>query len=92
MESQFYVHFLRNQAEDIQHLFFNCHLARSVWRIFYIALKIDRPTSISHILEMWQIDKGTSYKRRILVVVADMFLDYLALPQIIFRSSYWYKF
>jgi hypothetical protein len=40
-----------NQNESIQHLFFDCYLAKTVWRIIYFALKINQPVNINHIIE-----------------------------------------
>jgi hypothetical protein len=53
---------LCNQNETIQHLFFNCYLARAVWRIIFIALNIERPININHIIRMWQSSKRIAYK------------------------------
>jgi hypothetical protein len=39
-----------NQNETIQHLFFDCYLARAVWRVIFIALNIDNPNNINHII------------------------------------------
>lgn len=39
-----------NQNETIQH-FFDCYLIRNIWSIIYLALNIERPININHIIE-----------------------------------------
>jgi hypothetical protein len=39
-----------NHNERIQHLFFDCYMAKSIWRIIYFAFKIDMLVSINHII------------------------------------------
>ena len=39
--------------ETIAHLFFDCHLARLVWRIIHTTFSIHRPRSITHIFGFW---------------------------------------
>ena len=41
-----------NHDEDIQHLLFDCYLARAIWRIIFIALNIERPSC--HTRFLWQ--------------------------------------
>lgn len=54
-----------NQNETIQHLFFHCYLARAVWRVIFIALNIDSPNSIDHIIGAWQTSKEIAYKNKL---------------------------
>jgi hypothetical protein len=47
-----------NRNESIHHLFFNCYMAKSIWRIIYFALKIEMPVSINHIIGSWGTNRG----------------------------------
>jgi hypothetical protein len=51
-----------DQIENIQHLFFDCYLARNIWRINNFALHIERPSSINHLTRNWYADKGTTHR------------------------------
>jgi hypothetical protein len=63
-----------NQNETIQHFFFDCYLARNIWRIIYFALHVERPISINHLTRNWVANKGTSYNnKKLLVGVAAIF-------------------
>jgi hypothetical protein len=44
---------LCNSSETIQHLFFDCHLARNIWNLVFITFGIQPPTSVSHLLGSW---------------------------------------
>jgi hypothetical protein len=39
--------------ESIQHLFFDCHIAKCVWRCIQVAFNISPPRSIDHLLTQW---------------------------------------
>ena len=47
--------------ETIQHLFFECPLAKIVWRIVHMAINITPPKNITHLFGSWLkgIDKST---------------------------------
>jgi hypothetical protein len=64
-----------NQNESIQHLFFDCYLAKTVWRIIYFVLKIDQPININHIIGDWESNKGCMHKKLLLTGVAALFLS-----------------
>jgi hypothetical protein len=49
-----------DQIESIQHLFFDCYLARNIWRINSFALHIERPFSINHLTRNWYANEGTT--------------------------------
>ena len=42
-----------NYNESITHLFFDCHHAKEVWRIVYLATGLTPPRSVSHMLGNW---------------------------------------
>jgi hypothetical protein len=62
-----------NNDETIQHIFFNCHVARVIWQIVNIATGIPKPNSIRHILVEWITSIRAKEKHLILVGVAAMF-------------------
>ena len=55
-----------NNNESIHHLFFDCYIAKSIWRIIYFALKIDMPISINHIIGSWESNNALAYKKLLL--------------------------
>ena len=42
-----------NLSESIQHLFFDCHLARFIWRAVHVSFNISQPLSVQHMLSGW---------------------------------------
>jgi hypothetical protein len=44
---------LLSQEETIQHLFFECRLARSVWSVFLMATGINQPQNVDHMFVDW---------------------------------------
>jgi hypothetical protein len=62
-----------NNDESIQHLFFKCHVASTVWQIVNIATGIPKPNSIRHILVGWISSIRVKEKHLILVGVEAMF-------------------
>ena len=55
--------------ESIQHLFFDCHLAKSVWRIAKMAMDINIPTIVSYMMGDWLRGIGQQHKNLIFVGV-----------------------
>jgi hypothetical protein len=54
-----------NQNVSIQHLLFDCYLARNIWRIIYFALNIERLNNINHIIGSWIANKGTIHRKNL---------------------------
>jgi hypothetical protein len=95
-----------NQNENIQHLFFDCYIAKTVWRIIYFTLKIDPPVNINHIMGDWESNKGCMHKKLLLSGVAALFwsiwlcrndvvFNHNHIPsiiQVIFRGTHWFRF
>jgi hypothetical protein len=95
-----------NQNESIQHIFFDCYLAKTIWRIIYFALKIDQPVNINHIIGDWESNKGCTHKKLLLPGVAALFWSIwlcrndavfnhkpiLSIIQTIFKGTYWFRF
>jgi hypothetical protein len=65
-----------DQNENIQHLFFDCYIAR-----VFIALKIDRPANINHIIGSWQTSKGNAHKKKTDDRSGSYILVIMALPK-----------
>ena len=51
-----------NSNESIQHLFFDCHLAKFIWRIVFMTLGLSPPRNIAHLFNQWSNHGGTEYK------------------------------
>jgi hypothetical protein len=62
-----------NQNESIQHLVFDCYLARNIWRTIFFAFHIDKPSTIIQIMGAWESFKGTTTIKKLLIGVAAMF-------------------
>ncbi|WVZ67862.1 hypothetical protein U9M48_016884 [Paspalum notatum var. saurae] len=72
-----------NKKETIQHLFFDCHVARFVWRIFEVAFGLKPPSNVTCLVGTWfeQIDPNM---RPLLCIGANAI--------VIFRGIYWIRF
>jgi hypothetical protein len=42
-----------NRNESIHHRFFDCYIDKNIWRIIYLAPKIETPVNINHIIGSW---------------------------------------
>jgi hypothetical protein len=42
-----------HKEETIQHLFYDCHLARSIWSIIQVATNLYLPYSVSNMFGTW---------------------------------------
>jgi hypothetical protein len=42
-----------SHSESIQHLFFDCHIAKFIWRAVHIAFNIDISISMMHLFNDW---------------------------------------
>jgi hypothetical protein len=58
-----------NTNETIKHLFFDCHYAKQIWRIVYLATGLSRCKSVSHMLENWFQILGDKMKKIIMAGV-----------------------
>lgn len=59
-----------NSNETIQHLFFDCPLARFVWNAIFIAFGIHLPTNVANLLGNWFYGVLPRLRAQILVGVA----------------------
>jgi hypothetical protein len=46
------------QTETIQHLFFECHIAKFIWTAVHIAFNIPRLVSVLHLFSDWACTGG----------------------------------
>jgi hypothetical protein len=49
--------------ESIKHLFFNCHVAKFMWRVVQVTFNIDMPTSVAHLFNDWATGFGAQFKK-----------------------------
>ena len=102
--SQKYV--LCNLNESIQHLFLDCHYARMVWRMVYLATGLTQPRSIRHMFGSWLSNQNNKSRNLIWVGVAALCwaiwrtrndiifhrIKYNSILQVIIRGTYWLRF
>ena len=95
-----------NFDEAIQHLFFDCQLARIIWRIVHVSFNITPPMNILHMFNGWLIGLNKKLMYKILVGASavcwaiwlsrnDMVFNNsrAATPlQVIFRGTHWIRF
>ena len=90
--------------ETIQHLFFDCQHAKTIWRVVHAGLT--PPKSITHMLRNWLT--GISNKERSLIFVGaaaliwaiwctrnDLIFEkkiFSSFMQAVFRGAYWLRF
>jgi hypothetical protein len=56
-----------SQHESIQHLCFNCHFAKFLWRAIQATFNIDVPTSVAHVCNGWATGLGNHFRNLVLV-------------------------
>ncbi|MFB5604543.1 MAG: hypothetical protein ACE5RK_09090, partial [Candidatus Nitrosomaritimum aestuariumsis] len=56
-----------NREETIQHLFFECHYAKFLWRALQITFGIHSPTSINDMFTSWLLALGQKRRKQIIV-------------------------
>ena len=92
--------------ETIQHLFFECHYARFIWRVVQFTFGLEVPVSMDHMFGVWLI--GFSKKNKSLImagVVAlcwaiwlsrnDLVFEKCSLKtymQVLYRGTHWCRF
>ena len=95
-----------NLNESIQHLFLDCHYARMVWRMVYLATGLTQPKSIRHLFGSWLSNQNTKIRDLIWVGVAALCwaiwntrndiifyrIKYNSILQVIFMGTYWLRF
>jgi hypothetical protein len=61
-----------NLDESIQHLFFDCHIARCIWRVVQVSFNILPPLNIQHMFHNWL--QGVDLKLKNKIWVGAVFL------------------
>jgi hypothetical protein len=56
-----------SHQEMIQHLFFDCHFMKFLWRVVQCTFNIDTLTSVEHLLNDWAFSVGVRLKKFMLV-------------------------
>jgi hypothetical protein len=62
-----------NNLETIQHLFFNCALAKFLWRVIQLTFGLSVPHNIKHVYGGWVENKNAKNKRLLFVGMGTMF-------------------
>jgi len=62
-----------DRNETIQHLFLDCPLTKTIWRIIFFATSLTQPRSINHMLGGWLSNQNKKIKNLIWVGVAIMY-------------------
>lgn len=95
-----------DKDETIQHLFFDCHMARFPWNAVVFSFGIQPPASVSHLLGSWLRGFSLTLRKQLLVGAAAICralwlcrneaVFSRKLPnsflQVIFRGTYWIRF
>jgi mannosylglycoprotein endo-beta-mannosidase len=92
-----------SSIESIQHLFFDCHMARSVWGVVHVTFGISPPLSFDHLCGSW-LDNWTGKSRKLILIGIAALLWSIWLSrnevvfnkcasksfvQVVFRGTYW---
>ncbi len=95
---------LKNKS--IQHLFFDCHVAKFLWRAVQFSFGFNLPVSVSHIFDGWFLEVDKKMSKLILVgasaicwaiwlsrnnIVFDKSPSF-SYMQVIFRATHWLQF
>jgi hypothetical protein len=92
-----------NNKETIQHLFFDCALAKFVWRVVYLVAGLPPPNNIRHMFGSWVCNMNKNDRHIFLVGVGamlcaiwlscnDVVFDKIPISssiQVIFRGMHW---
>ena len=95
-----------NCNETIQHLFFDCHHAKILWRVVAVATGLPPPSSVAHMSSTWLLDIDPTQRKLILVGVAALCwaiwrcrndicfnnVRYTSFLRALFRRAYWLRF
>ena len=54
-------------SETIQHLFFDCHFTKFIWRAIYFSFGITMPSNVNHMFHGWLQGMNPTIKTKILV-------------------------
>jgi hypothetical protein len=89
--------------ETIQHLFFDCVLAKFIWRVIQVTFGLSTPINIKHVSGGWVQRMNEKDKKLLFVAMGAMFWSIwlshndivfnktpiLSYMQVMFRATYW---
>jgi hypothetical protein len=90
--------------ETIQHLFFDCKLAKFIWTIIYFTFGLEFPVSINHLFGAWMLNMNSRTRKLVLVGIGAMLWSMwlsrndiafdkkkpiLSYMQVIYMGTYW---
>jgi hypothetical protein len=92
-----------NHNETIQHLFFDCHVARFVWSTLFITFGINPPNNVANMFGIWLKGLQSRLKHQIFIGIAALLWamwicrndvvfngsNFNSYLQVIFRGTYW---
>jgi hypothetical protein len=92
-----------DSLETIQHLFFDCALAKFIWRVMQITFGLSKLTNIKHVFGGWVQRMNDKDRKLLLVGVGAMFwtiwlsqndivfnkTPIYSCMQVVFRMTYW---
>jgi hypothetical protein len=95
-----------NMNETIQHLFIECPLSKTIWRIIFFATNLTPPRSIGHMFGTWLHNQHKELRNLIWVGVSaicwaiwrcrnDVIFNKLktnSIMQVIFRGAFWLRY
>jgi hypothetical protein len=76
-----------NNFETIQHLFFDCALAKFLWRVIQLTFDLSAPQNIKHAYEDWIQNMNNTNKRLLLVGLDAVFSIWLSWNDIVFTKK-----
>jgi hypothetical protein len=92
-----------SREETIQHLMFDCHLARAIWGVVHVTFGVDHPSDFGHMCGTWLDNWDSKGSRLCLIGVAALLWSIWlsrnevvfnkcspkSFVQIIFRGTFW---
>jgi hypothetical protein len=66
--------------ESIQHLFFECHMARMVWGVVSMTFGFNPPSNVAHLFGSW-LNSFPSNKRNLVLIGESLVLGLMALQK-----------
>jgi hypothetical protein len=95
-----------SHPETIQHLFFDCHVAKFIWRAVQTAFNIDIPISVMHLFNDWANGMGPHMRKGLLTGAAalcwamwtsrnDIVFDNAPTKtcmQVLYRGTHWLRY
>jgi hypothetical protein len=92
--------------ESIQHILFDCHFAKFMWRVVHVSFNLLLPISVHNLFTDWLVGVNRKLKSQILVGASaicwaiwltrnDIVFDKVLVPsslQVLFRGTYWTRF